>query len=171
MVFATDSLLIDSGIKKTLSTLVARSEIDRALTDYAHGIDGRDEAQWLSAFHHDAIYDVGFPSASMIGHEKILEWVRGPWLFQTITHITGNHRVDMVDDVNATGVGRGVGIFKLEDGSVVLATAKLEDRYQNRDGAWKISYRKVSIISSFQLNNVTDLILNGLVVELAVATA
>ena len=151
----------DLDMSRALRWLVARSEIDRALADYAHGIDGRDEALWLGAFHHDATYEVGFPHASVVGHAQILDWVREPWRFQTITHITGNHRVDMIDDTSATGLGRGVGIFKLEDGGVMLATAKLEDRYLKRNGAWKLSHRKVSIISSFLLDNVTDLILNG----------
>ena len=159
----------DSDMTQAMLDLLARSEIDRVLADYAHGIDNRDEALWLSAFHHDATYEVGFPSASITGHEQILAWVREPWRFQTITHITGNHRVDLVDDMNATGIGRGVGIFKLENGSVMLATAKLEDRYLKRDGAWKLSYRKVSIISSFLLNDVTDLILNGRSVAMATA--
>jgi hypothetical protein len=67
----------------------------------------------------------------------------------------------VLDRDNASGRGRGVGIFKVKDGSVILATATLDDRYLKRDGVWRISYRKVTIISSFLLNDATALILNG----------
>ena len=90
-----------------------------------------------------------------------MEWARGPWKFQAITHLTANHRIDFIDGSNATGIGHGLGLFKLEDGTTVLATARLKDRYECRDGAWKIASRKVAIVSSFALKDATALILNG----------
>jgi SnoaL-like protein len=149
------------SIETQVAQLIARSEIGKALNDYVLGIDGRDKSRWLAAFHEDAIYEVDFPKAVVKGHEEILSWVREPWEFQTITHITGNHHIDAIDNDYASGRGRGVGIFKIKDGSVILATATLDDRYLKRGGAWKISYRKVTIISSFLLNDATALILNG----------
>lgn len=151
----------EPSLETQVAHLVARSEIGKALNDYVLGIDGRDKGRWLAAFHEDAIYEVDFPKAVAKGHEEILSWVREPWEFQTITHITGNHHVDLIDGDKATGRGRGVGIFKIEDGSVILATATLDDRYSKRGGIWRISYRKVTIISSFLLKDATALILNG----------
>jgi hypothetical protein len=149
------------SLETQVAQLIARSEIGKALNDYVLGIDGRDKSRWLAAFHEDSIYEVDFPKAVVKGHDEILSWVREPWEFQTITHITGNHHIDVLDRDNASGRGRGVGIFKVKDGSVILATATLDDRYLKRDGVWKISYRKVTIISSFLLNDATALILNG----------
>jgi hypothetical protein len=147
--------------RSQLARLTAQSDIKKALDDYVLGIDGRDKARWLAAFHPDAVYEVDYPKAVVKGHEEILQWVREPWEFQTITHITGNHHIEVLDDTHASGEGRGVGIFKIKDGSTILATAKLEDRYLKRDGVWRISYRKVIIISSFMLGAATALILNG----------
>ncbi len=144
-----------------ISALLARSEIEAALNDYVLGIDGRDRERWLRAFHADALYEVDYPRAVATGHDEILAWVREPWEFQTITHITGNHHIEVVDDTHARGQGRGVGIFKIKDGSVILATARLDDHYLKRQDVWKISQRKVTIISSFLLTGAQTLILNG----------
>ena len=149
------------SLEAQVAQLIARSEIGKTLNDYVLGIDGRDKGRWLAAFHEDSIYEVDFPKAVAKGHDEILAWVREPWEFQTITHITGNHHIDLIDVDNASGRGRGVGIFKIKDGSVILATATLDDRYLRRGGIWKISHRKVTIISSFLLNDATALILNG----------
>jgi hypothetical protein len=154
----------DSGgpsLEAQVAQLIARSEIGKALNDYVLGFDGRDKGRWLAAFHQDAVYEVDFPKAVVKGHDEILSWVLEPWEFQTITHITGNHHIDLIDHENASGRGRGVGIFKIKDGSTILATATLDDRYLKRGGSWRISHRKVTIISSFLLNDATPLILNG----------
>lgn len=148
-----------------ISRVIARQAIDLALNDYTIGIDDRDAARWLNAFHVDAVFDVDFPRAVLKGHEAILAWAREAWLFQTISHLTGNHRIEFVDNTHATGIGRGLGIFKLEDGTTVLATARLDDQYESRSGAWKIASRKVFLISSFALRDATPLILNGVEVN------
>ena len=151
-------------LQRRLDELTARLEIESALHDYSVGIDDRDPQRWLSAFHEDAVFDVDFPPAVLHGHQEILRWAQGVWEFQTISHLTGNHRITLVDTDTATGVGHGLGIFKLLDGAVILANARLEDRYARRDGNWKILRRKVGLVSSFRLNEVTDLILNGKVI-------
>jgi gamma-hexachlorocyclohexane dehydrochlorinase len=144
-----------------IARLAARQEIEGALANYSIGIDDRDPARWLSAFHTDAVFDVDFPKAVLKGHEAILNWAHDPWRFQAITHLTGNHRIDFSDDLNAQGIGHGIGIFKLEDGTTILATARLEDNYQRQEGAWKISRRKVAIVSSFVLTDAQAVMLNG----------
>lgn len=146
----------------TVRRLAYRFEIDRILADWLHGIDGRDEGLWLSAFHADGIFEVDAPAACAEGHAAILQWAYDhPWRFQTISHITCAHRVDFIDDHHATGLGRGAGVFKTEDGSVLLTTGRLDDRYTKRDGVWKIAHRKVSVLSGFTLTDAKDVVLNG----------
>ena len=144
--------------------LIARADIDHVLANWVHGLDTRNEGLWLSVFHDDGVFEVDAPAALAEGRDAILLWAREPWRFQTITHITGAHQIEFSDCEHATGVGRGVGIFKIENGALMLTTGKLEDRFVKKDGVWKLSYRKVNIISSFLINGATDLILNGVFV-------
>lgn len=155
------SIVAMSQNQYSLAGMAARQQIETALADYAIGIDDRNAERWLAAFHDDAVFDVDFPPAVLEGHAAILKWAEEVWRFHTITHMTGNHRIDLVDESHAEGMGRGIGLFKLEGGEVMLASARLKDRYLKRGGDWRIAYRKVSITSSFHLEQTVDLILNG----------
>ena len=155
----------ETSLEARVGRMEAQLQIEAVLADYAMGIDERDAARWLSAFHDDAVFDVDYPQAVLRGHEEIENWVREAWRFQTISHLTGNHHITLVDETSGHGLGRGLGLFKIEDGSVVLATARLEDRYEKRAGVWKLSFRRVTLISSFRLEGAAALILNGRVVD------
>ena len=87
--------------------------------------------------------------------------MREPWRFEALTHLTANHKITFVSEIEARGKGKALGLFKLEDGAVILSTAAYDDVYTVRNGRWKIAARKVHIISAFRLDEVTDLILNG----------
>ena len=149
------------GRELSMTDIAARLEIQNVLADYALGIDQRDPARWLSAFHNDAVFEVGFPLAVLRGHDEILAWAEDVWRFQTISHITSSHHIVVTGD-HGEGTGRGVGLFKLEDGQVMLASARLEDVYLKRDAEWRILKRKVEIISSFILKDAIGVMLNGI---------
>jgi gamma-hexachlorocyclohexane dehydrochlorinase len=146
------------------ASIAARLQIEQALADYAIGLDDRDADRWLAAFHDDAVFDVDFPPAILTGHAAILGWAQEVWRFQAITHLTGNHRIDQIEGDHAKGIGCGHGLFKLPDGQTILASARLLDRYERREGVWRIARRKVGVTSSFRLDGSTDLILNGVAI-------
>lgn len=149
-----------------IQRLIDRYEIDQLLANWLHGLDGKDAALWLSAFHTDGVFEVDAPAAYAKGHDAILEWASThPWSFQTRSHITCAHRIDFIDDHSATGLGRGAGVFKIEDGTVLLTTGRLDDRYQKRNGVWKIAHRKVSVLSGFKLDGAVDSVLNGVLID------
>lgn len=151
----------DATGQAAIAELDARAGIETALADYAIGIDERDPDRWLSAFHEDAVLDVAFPQAVLKGHAEILAWAKGLFRFQSLAHLTGNHRITFIDDGRAEGICGGLGLFKLEDGTVTLASARLTDHYARRDGHWRIQHRTMRLTSCFQLNGAVDLIAQG----------
>jgi uncharacterized protein (TIGR02246 family) len=144
-----------------LRHLVDQREIEAIIADYAEALDTRDGRLWLSVFHDDAVYDVDFPPAVVSGHDALRAWAEDVFRFRTISHLTGNHRIDLIDATTAKAIGRGLGLFTLEDGTVMLASARLIDRFSKRDGKWRIAHRKVNISSAFALNGATELALDG----------
>ena len=147
----------------TLTWLLAQKEIEAVLADYAIGMDDRDTERLLSAFAEDAVLDAA--KGVLEGHAAILEWAEEAFKAQTMAHLTGNHRIDIIDEKSAKGVGGGFGLSKLEDGTVVLAFARLIDRYSKINRKWRISYRKIHLMSSFKLNDPIDLIINGILMK------
>lgn len=122
------------------------AQIQWVVDDYGYGMDRRDEAQWLRTWHTDAVYDVDHPKRICTGHEELLDWVKGVWSFFKITnHFTPNEQVTFTGEDTATGLGRGGVMFVMETGAYVTGAAIFDDRFERRDGVWKLAYRKVDV--------------------------
>lgn len=123
-----------------------REQILWALDDYAHGIDLQDPEQWLRAWHSDAIFDVDHPKRVCDGHVDLLDWASGVWAqFEVTNHITTNEQITLTSETTATGLGKAVALFVMKDGSYVTAAATYDDKFERRNGVWRLSYRKVDV--------------------------
>ena len=126
--------------------LVARLQIKQAMDNYALGIDMRDIDRFLRAWHEDAVFDVDHPAQICNGHAEIRGWVEGVWeSFDVLNHLSTNHAIDFVDDAHAKGVGHAGAMFVMADGAYVTAAATFDDKYELRDGTWRMTYRKVDV--------------------------
>lgn len=149
---------LDNG-RATLAKLMAQKEIEAAIANYAIGLDDRDANRFISAFHEDAVLDVA--KGRLEGRPAILAWAKDLFRYQTMAHLSGNHNIDVIDENNAKGVGGAFALSSLDDGSVILAFGRLTDRYSKIDEKWRISHRRVAVMSSFKLSGATALIIDG----------
>lgn len=147
--------------QELIHKIEARLDIETALADYCIGIDDRDPDRWVSAFHHDAVFDVDYPAQICRGHAAIIAWVQGPWGFDAISHLSGNSRIQFIDETHAEGIAHATAMFRLKDGSSLLGTARYSDKYSAIDGIWRIAYRKVHVVQMGAYTSVTYIILNG----------
>ncbi|HEX7784466.1 MAG TPA: nuclear transport factor 2 family protein [Sphingobium sp.] len=139
--------------------LIAIKQIESVIADYAIGLDSRDMDRFLSAFHSEATLDVA--KGVITGRESIREWAEEVFSYRTIGHLTGNHRIELHDLNRASSVGGGLGLSTMPDGAIVFAFAQLTDRYVKIGNIWQIEYRRVALVSAFELPGAVPIMING----------
>jgi hypothetical protein len=128
-----------------LNLLMAEREIRRRLVDYCHGIDRCDVALTASAYHPDATDDHG----SFVGTGRDFAEYAASRLaerFEATQHSTGDPAIDFVSDTAATVVTyvRAEHLGRDDDGLfLVTFEGEYRDRFEHRDGAWRIADRRV----------------------------
>jgi len=150
-----------------IQTLLDRAEITDLLGLYCRGLDRRDEATLRSIYHDDAIEDRG--SGLYIGPAQ--EWVgwtlgvlpvftltqhgilnilievdgdvaHGETYFQAYHRFGDDGQSQKDEALAAQGVSSTDLVWPEGDSEVILAGRYL-DRFERRDGVWKIAYRKM----------------------------
>lgn len=128
-----------------LDILMAEREIRRRLVDYCRGIDACDAALTASAYHPDAIDDHG--SFKGNGHEFAVYAAESlATRFEMTQHTTGDPAIDFVDDSTASAVTyvRAEHVGRDHDGRLLVTfEGEYRDRFEYRDGAWRIAARTV----------------------------
>jgi SnoaL-like domain len=143
-----------------LDTVLARAEITDLLGKYCRGVDRVDEATLRSIYHDDAVEDRG--EDLFIGPAQ--EWVG--WTlgllpaFAATHHAIQNILIDVDGDVahgetyftayhRFGGAAESEGEVTTDDvawpegGTELLLAGRYLDRFERRDGVWKIAYRKM----------------------------
>lgn len=116
-----------------------RAEILACLHRYTRGVDRHDRDLMLSAYWPDAYDEHGVAE----GHaEDFCDWALG-WHHEFQTrhqHIIANHTIDIDGD---TAHGETYYIFWGEnrEGPPTLAFGRYIDRFERRDGEWRIAHR------------------------------
>jgi hypothetical protein len=129
-----------------LGELAARLQIENAINNYALGIDLRDRDRFLGAWHEDAVFDVDHPPQICTGHGEISEWVENVWeVFDVLNHLTMNHTITFESPTEASGVGHAGAFFVMKDGAYITGGAFYFDKYELRDGTWRMTYRKTDV--------------------------
>lgn len=136
---------------ETLDELISKSRIGSVLNDYALGMDLRNRARFLSAWHDDATWEVnsavGGGPLSATGHAEIEAALDELWAMeQLVLHLTGNHEIQLDSPTRAHADCHTVIIGVTQDGKFFLNGAVYpEDKFELRDGVWRFSYRRVEI--------------------------
>lgn len=121
-----------------LQTLIDRQEIYDCLLRISRGSDRSDKALVLSAFHPDAICDVGERACSP---EELFAWSAevGKTVASEHHHLL-NFTVEIDDDV-AHAETYYFYIARVGEESNWVVGGRYVDRFERRDGAWKIALR------------------------------
>jgi hypothetical protein len=127
-------------LMRRLREVVDRDEIRQALMRYCRGVDRADEALINSAFHPGAIDDHGQPRPATELARGVAQNYHGH-----LMHFTGNILIELDGD-NADVESYFISFSPHEeDGKTYTRTraGRYLDRFERRDGAWKMTYRMV----------------------------
>ena len=127
----------------TLEGVIARDAIREVLSAYARGIDRADAALLKSCYHADAIEEHGgnFTGNAHDYVEHAIPKVRGMGVMQ---HLLGTSHIDL--DGDRAYVETYIWTFaRFKDKEADVDTftgGRLIDRFERRNGVWKISHRR-----------------------------
>lgn len=124
-----------------LDELLSRQEILDVLTRYCQGVDRGDVDLLRSVYHEDAIDDHGMFKGR--GHD-FAEWIVA-WERENIRacqHVIGNHSCDLRGDV-AFCETYCISFSEDVRGTNATVYNRYIDRFERRDGVWKIADRLV----------------------------
>ncbi|GGE41670.1 hypothetical protein GCM10011367_15420 [Marinicauda pacifica] len=134
----------------TLETLIAKQDIYDVLTNYARGVDRADGELLKSCYHADAIEEHGNtyngPAHAYVdGAVARMAKLRHP-----MAHYLCNVNIDLQDDAKTAFVETYVLTFARFDdadgkANDTLTGGRLVDKFERRDGAWKIAHRKMAL--------------------------
>lgn len=126
-----------------LEVLIDRQDILDCLTRMSRGTDRFDRALFLSAFHPDATIAAG-PFVG--GPEALYDWSRElqETAHEATHHALLNHSCD-IDRDEAHTETYYLYVARNRDGTNLLAGGRYLDRFQRRDGAWRIAVRNTLI--------------------------
>jgi ketosteroid isomerase-like protein len=116
-----------------------RHEIRRCLLRYTRGVDRHDRDLMRSAYHEDAIDEHGVASG---GPDEFCDWAIG-WHgeFQhSHQHIINNTTIDL-DGQSAHVETYYTFLGDNREGPPTLAYGRYVDRFEKRDGDWRIAHR------------------------------
>lgn len=132
-----------------IAELMARVKIQDALLRYARGVDRKDWDMVRGSFHPDAIDSHG----EFLGNsEEFIDWVtRRHAKIPFSVHFLGNCLIDFLGDDAAAVETYFIAMQRRETaqngapatGTDVEIFGRYCDRFEKRDGAWKIAGRKV----------------------------
>ena len=127
-----------------LHEILARQQIHDAVMRYARGVDRLDRDLILSSYHADAIDDHGAFRGSA---DELADWIleRHVGKIPSCTHFIGNSLIRVDGDVACGEIYSSV-VYRVasEEGMKdMMAFGRYLDRFERRDGEWKIAERKV----------------------------
>jgi hypothetical protein len=132
-----------SDARARLGELLDRQDILDSLTRFSRGMDRFDREAFLSAFHPDAEIAAG----AFVGQpDALYDWARNMHdIDQSATHhALLNHSCDLEGDTAHTETYY-LFAARNRDDSNWIAGGRYIDRFERRDGAWKIAVRSTVI--------------------------
>lgn len=137
--------------------LESRFAMQDLVSDYCLGFDKRDWDRFLGIWWEDCLWDVGPPFGAFEGHagiHKAIHEILWPaWLAST--HFTTNLRVKFDGPDRAEGICDVDCIGTTADDQAQTVAATYRDRFERRNGVWKIAYRHVTMHHFSPLNEIT----------------
>lgn len=134
-------------LEDRIDRIESRIAMGELVADYCHGFDKRDWDRFLAIWWEDAVWEVGPPFGSFDGHDGIAHAVKDilwpAWLASS--HFTTNLVIRFVDADHADGVCDVDCIGTTADEVAQTVSATYTDRFERRDGVWKIARRHVKM--------------------------
>lgn len=134
-------------LEQRLDHLESRFAMLDLTSDYCLGFDKRDFERFMAIWWPDAVWEVGPPFGNFEGHEGVTHAVKDilwPAWAQT-THYTTNLFITPEGPDQANGVCDVYCIGNTSDGQAQTVAATYTDRFERRDGVWKIARRHVKM--------------------------
>ena len=139
---------LSDELSSRLDRLESRYEIEALVSNYCHGFDKRDYDRFLSIWWEDCTWKIGPPFGDFEGHEGIHEAIHAVlWpAWAQSQHVTSNLVVAFSGADTATGICDVDCMGLLTDSAeATFVGATYRDRYERREGVWKIAVREVQI--------------------------
>lgn len=128
-------------MNKQLETLLAKQEIYELACRYSRGLDRLDVELLLSVFHEDGWCEYGFINCSPGEFASFaIEALQG---HEANQHMVGNVLIEVEDDQAFGEVYfQAYHKVKAENGfEDIIIAGRYLDRYEKRNGQWKMAYR------------------------------
>ena len=133
--------------QSAIDHLLSRFAMQDLVSDYCLGFDKRDWERFLAIWWEDAVWEIGPPFGTFVGHDGVTTAVKDilwPAWAQS-THYTTNLRLDFDGPDAASGICDVYCIGNTSDGQAQTVAATYTDRFQRRNGVWKIARRHVKM--------------------------
>ncbi len=134
---------MSTTLEQRIARLEAREEILALCHTYARAQDRLDHAAHRSVFHDDAWLDYGYFKG---GPDEFVDFAQGALRGIGITqHFLGQIEIDITSETEAFGEVYLIAHHQVDgpDGRLDdwIYAGRYVDRYERRDGVWKIAYR------------------------------
>ena len=138
---------MSQSVEERLDHLESRFAMLDLVSDYCIGFDKRDWDRFLAIWWDDCVWEIGPPFGNFEGHEGITRAVKEIlWpAWRQSTHFTTNLRVTFDGPDAAEGICDVDCIGTTADGQAQTVAATYTDRFERRDGVWKIAKRGVTM--------------------------
>jgi hypothetical protein len=146
----------DSDMDSKVDRLISKQEITEGILRWSRGADRLDLATMQSAFHTDASINYGpgdVPCADFL--QGIVAQHAAD--FESTRHIIFNVLIDVDGDraTSEAGVDCRVRFTREEGPCEMLVLGRYFDRWERRDGQWKIAHR-ASVLDSYRVQEVVS---------------
>ena len=127
--------------------LESRAAMRDLVTDYCIGFDKHDWDRFIAIWHEDAVWEIGPPFGSFLGHQGIREAVFDVLYpaWRETHHLTTNLRLTFADPDHARGECDVDCMGANPEGVVQMVGATYTDDFERRAGVWKIQRRAVTM--------------------------
>lgn len=148
---------MSAALEQRIDQLESRFAMLDLVSDYCLGFDKRDWDRFIAIWWDDCLWEIGPPFGDFRGHTGIRQAVKEilwpAWLQST--HFTTNLRVTFDGNDTADGICDVDCIGTTSDNQAQTVAATYEDRFERRDGVWKIAQRKVTMHHFSPLTGIT----------------
>lgn len=148
---------MSAALEQRIDQLESRFAMLDLVSDYCIGFDKRDWDRFIAIWWDDCFWEIGPPFGDFRGHTGIRQAVKEilwpAWLQST--HFTTNLRVIFDGNDTADGICDVDCIGTTSDNQAQTVAATYEDRFERRDGVWKIARRKVTMHHFSPLTGIT----------------